>query len=383
MKRLFFIFIATIFIFANTHAQPKVVDKVYTHKNLSIFLLEGEDLINKSFMTLEEAMKQNKIALHETGNVNELSIDNKSDAYIFIMAGDIVKGGKQDRTIGEDVVLKPWAKKVPLKSFCVEQSRWRQRGAENVSQFSASTQVLSDKKIKIAARSSKNQSAVWKEVNEFQENASKNVNKNVKSSVSATSLQLTLEDKDLKALTIEYMNALKPALEGRKNITGIAFCINGKISTIEWFGNSALFDKLKIKLLESAANEAISNYDKNKLTSSDIETFIKKAIDENSNLSKSEIEAFIKNALKSSTITASDIASFIKKAKSKEFTSSGNKSDMIEKQYKTDNSIMFESFNAKISEQHPIHVSIYSTEGVAQEVTPIQINRSPYINRIR
>jgi len=348
MKAIISFLAFVLFLNGYAQAQPKVQDKVYTHKNLSIYLLEGKDMISSSYITLEEAMKQNKITLHETGSVNQLSADNKSGSYIFIMAGDIVKGGKQDRTIGEDVILKPGAKRVPLKSFCVEQSRWTKRGNEKVTEFSTSTQVLSDKKIKIAARSIKSQSAVWKEVNDFQENTSRNISKNVKSSVSATSLQLTLEDKDLKLSVKEYMDALKPTLETESSIVGLAFCINGKISTIEWFGNASLFNKLKVKLLESAANEAISNYDKN---------------------------------AKFSNPGSKSIGDFISAAKTKTFTSDKSDNQMIEKQYKTDKSIMFESFNTGISEAHPIHVSIYSTDGVS--VSEVSVNQRPELNQSR
>jgi hypothetical protein len=117
----------------------------YTYKNLTIFLIQGKDELSRNYLTLEEAMKQKKITLHETGSVGELSVDNTSSQYVFIMAGDIVKGGRQDRTIGEDIVLAPGAKKVPLKSFCVEQSRWSSRGSESAAVFSSSEKTLNNK----------------------------------------------------------------------------------------------------------------------------------------------------------------------------------------------------------------------------------------------
>jgi len=346
--RLFICLLAVTFM-ANTSVKaqsPKVQEKAYTHKNLTVFLLEDNNRISQRYVTLEEAMKDNKITLHETGSVNELSVDNKSDNYVFIMAGDIVKGGKQDRTIGEDVVLRPQAKKVPLKSFCVEQSRWTKRGNEKVTEFSASTQTLSDKKLKIAARSSKSQSAVWKEVNDFQENAGKNINKNVKSSASATSLQLTLEDKDLRASVKEYLNALMPVIKGTNgtNIVGLAFCINGKISTVEWFGNSSLYNKLIPKILESAANEALSNYDP-----------------------KAQY----------TQVGAGAISDFIRAAQHGKASSQKTGDRTLEKQYKTANSIMFESYYSTVSETTAIHVSIYSTDGVALDAQVNVTNQLP------
>ena len=90
-------------------------DSLYTYKNLTILLIRGEDELSRNYLTLEEAMEQKKVTLHETGNVGELSVDNTSSDYVFIMAGDIVKGGRQDRTISENIVLPHGQKKVRTK----------------------------------------------------------------------------------------------------------------------------------------------------------------------------------------------------------------------------------------------------------------------------
>jgi hypothetical protein len=109
----------------------------YEHGNLAIFLLHGKDRVAAAdFLTLKEAMEQKLVVVHETGSVNELSVENLSkDRAVYIQYGDIVKGGKQDRTLQYDIVLSPSSGKVPLPSFCVEQGRWRARGGENVAAF--------------------------------------------------------------------------------------------------------------------------------------------------------------------------------------------------------------------------------------------------------
>ena len=50
-------------------------------------------------------------------------IQNKGKLPILVLAGTIVKGGKQDRQIGEDFVV-PRDKQVDVSAFCVEQGRW-------------------------------------------------------------------------------------------------------------------------------------------------------------------------------------------------------------------------------------------------------------------
>jgi hypothetical protein len=243
------------------YGQSAVSLAGYTYKNLTVFLIQGQDELARNYITLAEAMEQKKITLLETGRVSELSANNLSPEYIFIMAGDIVKGGRQDRTISEDIVLPPGARNVPLKSFCVEQSRWGNRGSENAAVFSSSEQMLNNKALKIAARTERSQAAVWEEVANYQANASRNAGGEVRNAVSPTSLQLTLENRKIKRNVTGYVNILQPAFDGKDNVLGFAFFVNGKISTVETFGNAALFKKLQKKLLEAAAFEAFEQYD--------------------------------------------------------------------------------------------------------------------------
>ena len=133
-----------------------------THKNLSVYLIRGEGKgESMKVCTLAEAMEAKTVVVKETGTVNQLTIENKSkDTYVFIHSGDIVKGGKQDRTLANSIVIPPNTKPVAVQSFCVEQSRWAKRGAEDVGQFSCNTKALSSRELKMAARSFKNQGEV-------------------------------------------------------------------------------------------------------------------------------------------------------------------------------------------------------------------------------
>ena len=78
----------------------------FTHKNLSIFLVHGKNTFTgKTFITLQEALVQKKVVVYETQSVNELAIENVSNDDVYVQAGDIVKGGQQDRMIGVDLIV--------------------------------------------------------------------------------------------------------------------------------------------------------------------------------------------------------------------------------------------------------------------------------------
>jgi predicted DNA-binding WGR domain protein len=243
----------------------------YAYKNLSVFLVHcaaygkpgnQSGIQAKRFISLAEALEKGAVTIHETGDVNQLAASNHSDKeFVYIQSGDIVKGGRQDRTLSQDIILAPNSKKIPLDSFCVEQGRWGKRGTERSDRFSSSAKGLSSKELKLAAKKAKSQGAVWKAVEEEQEKLGRSIGKSVRSDASNTSLQLTLEDKDVEGKKQQYLEALLPVCRDKNDVIGIAFTINGQFNTADIYGDPALFQKLWPKLVEAAAYESLSLYD--------------------------------------------------------------------------------------------------------------------------
>jgi hypothetical protein len=243
---------------ANTNAK---------YKNLQVYIITGDAIANdKKYITLQAALDTKMVVVRETGDVNELKIDNFSGEYVYINSGDIVKGGRQDRTIQYDVIIPPFRKDMDLASFCVEHGRWTQRGNEEDKSFAVSESSLSSKELKIAAKHSKSQQDVWDKVNKYQEKANIELNKatpagrpvDVKSTVSESSLQLTLDNEQIKQLKAEYRKELAGKLKNIPNAIGLAYYINGKLFSLDIYNNHQLFADLFDKLLDAAIAEAIS-----------------------------------------------------------------------------------------------------------------------------
>lgn len=254
--------------FTVTTARAKVgtLSGPFTHSNLRIFLIHGDTQLEEHrYATLSEALEKRLVEIKETGNVQELTIENLSkDVTVFLNAGDIVKGGRQDRTVRDDLILPPQSGKVPLATFCVEHGRWTMRGDENPAAFSANTKALSSRKEKLAARYGLNQSEVWSGVAEQQSKLNENVSRlagksvDIRSAASESSLQLTLENKDLDSVKRRYLDRLNPILNGKTDVIGFAYAINGEINTAEVYNNKSLFRALWPKLLDAAITEAIT-----------------------------------------------------------------------------------------------------------------------------
>jgi hypothetical protein len=244
-----------------TPAAPSYrVSAPVKHENLTVFFLFGEDQIKgKTILTLDEALKAKKVIVHETKNVNELAIENVSADEVFVQAGDIVKGGQQDRTIALDAIIGPKSGKLPVGSFCVEQGRWAKRGGEDVAKFSDSARCIVGNDLKIAARREKSQGGVWKEVAVAQDKLAMATKSDVKDARSGSSLQLTLENKKVNEAVDSYVKALEGLPSHRAgNVVGYAVAINGKVMSADVYANSDLFRRLWPKLLRASVTEAVS-----------------------------------------------------------------------------------------------------------------------------
>lgn len=238
--------------------------------NLSVYLVHGKDTApNQKLITLSEGLASKKLVVHETGSVNELSVENKGDVAVFIQSGEIVKGGQQDRTLQYDMVVPPKSGKLPIKSFCVEAGRWTQRGNEEKSKFAGSPNMVASKSLKMAAKSYKDQSRVWQEVDALQgkfdkKAAEKKVVGSSKAAASPSSLQLTLESGPVKKLSETYVKDLDPIAKNKSDVIGYAFAINGKINSVDVYSSHDLFQRLWPKLVKASAQEAAAENEEGK-----------------------------------------------------------------------------------------------------------------------
>jgi len=251
----------------------------FSHKNLTFYLVHGDNtMTGKTPLTLEEAMERRVVIVHETGDVNELAIENvSSNEEVFVQAGDIVKGGQQDRVLAVDLIVPARSGRLPIDSFCVESERWTARGSESRTQFNSSAEYVPSKDLKIAAKHSKSQGEVWDKVADSQEKLSQATNTNAASSVSRSSLPLTLENGKVRESVETYARVLSDIVGNKSDVIGIVMIINGEINSADTYGSRALFIKLWPKLLKAASIEAVSesrtDAEKKAVNPADIESF--------------------------------------------------------------------------------------------------------------
>jgi hypothetical protein len=238
------------------------------HGNLAIYFVFGKSRSGPVPLSLQEALARKVITVRETGQVNELQVENTGADEVFIQSGDIVKGGQQDRVLSVSMLLPPHSGAIPIDSFCVESGRWSARGVEDARTFSSATAALPSRSAKLAIASGltkpagdgsvgTRQQEVWKSVAQIQQKLSANLGSPVAAPRSRSSLQLSLEDSHLAGEQAEYVAALQPKGEQSDEIVGYVFAVNGTINSADIYPSNGLFRKMWPKLLRASVTEAI------------------------------------------------------------------------------------------------------------------------------
>lgn len=274
----------------------------HVHENLAVYLVHGASKAGPVPLTLQEAIANDGVRVVETGSVNQLEIENIGTQDVFIQAGDIVKGGKQDRVLTVSLLLTPGAGKVPIGAFCVEQGRWAARGTEDVKRFASAETSMPSREAKLAmalpakqetaaaapagpaahdanliqrrqahggvSETSNRQQAIWDKVKKTQDKLASNLGASVAARQSQSSLQLSLENERLKQAQTAYLDALQAAPGQGSDIIGLVIAVNGKLSTADVYLSNGVFRKMWIKQLKAGITEAIGEKNAGKSTPS-------------------------------------------------------------------------------------------------------------------
>jgi hypothetical protein len=198
-------------------------------------------------MVLDEAMPKKLVKIHEieSGHVNDLTLDNKSDKPLFLLAGEVVIGGKQDRIIGKNTIV-PAKTTQTVPVFCVEHGRWQGDSKEFTT-----AKALAHGRLRGSANFD-GQQDVWNEV------AAKNVARKTTSSTD-TYRRVAAQQSDgtqgsWQKKVDSGLDKMSP--EDRAKLVGFAVAVNGKVAVVDVFQSPQLFAKLKAKLVQSYITEA-------------------------------------------------------------------------------------------------------------------------------
>ncbi len=220
------------------------IGRPYAKRNMTVFpLYLSRDEDSRRYLTLDDTIDHGYLKIYEKGSarVSEIEVENRSDRYIFMMAGEILGGGKQNRVISKDALLRPWGGVVAVPVYCVEQRRWASKGSMKF----GSERSLAPNSIRALTQSDTGQDSVWREVDRL--------SRANKVGSSTANFQAVYEDKEVRSRIAEYDSLRRMP----RRTVGAVVAVNGRIVGAEIFCNEDLFDDLWSKVLRSYSLDAI------------------------------------------------------------------------------------------------------------------------------
>ncbi len=156
---------------------------------VEVFIVSAEP--PKDIISLKKAIENKLLFVVDTEEVNKVVVENKSDRFVLLNRGDVLVGGKQNRTILTPIVIPPRITfEIPVD--CVEAGRWRITTTGEViiglrrAHFAKTRRLpmylrakLLSKEIKFFSRieyfadaTGQGQSEIWRDINESSEELS-------------------------------------------------------------------------------------------------------------------------------------------------------------------------------------------------------------------
>jgi len=228
------------------------VGDLVTHEGLTVYPLVRDSLLNKDYLTLDEALAQHCARVSEVsegGSVPHLLFSNRGKQAVFLLDGEELVGAKQNRILNI-TVLAPAGKDTVIPVSCVESGRW-QRTRDDFT--SAPRAQFSMSRAKKAARVSESlaacsearsdQGEVWSDIS---------AKLGRMESYSATSaVEKVYQDHEEKLA--QFVAQLK-CVDGQ---VGAVFSIKGRVTGLEFFDAAETCRLLMPKIIRSYALDAI------------------------------------------------------------------------------------------------------------------------------
>lgn len=261
----------------------------FTYKNLRLYpiyanqtFLDAHKDIGK-YTPLQKALEQKKVAVTETvgsssnstnqnvqtggETVNTLYIENTSNDTIMLMAGEVVKGGKQDRVLAQDMILTPRSGKKDISVFCVEQGRWTysddSKKADNAFYGYSKVSSMNVRKVAVVDKS---QQKVWENVKDV-------TSKNSAATESGTYTALDTSKKHIADLK-GYNDYFQAMMKTQGNVIGVVACTGDKVIGCDMFATTDMFNLYFENLMNSYSTEAITNGSSAKTDYKTVQTYL-------------------------------------------------------------------------------------------------------------
>lgn len=218
---------------------------------LQVFALRWETPPGPDYRTLDEAVADGGIEVTEVtegGSVPTLRVTNKDARPIFLMAGEHLAGGKQNRVLNASILVAGHAT-LPIPVSCVERGRWAYRSGSFHGSGSSSHSTLRKMmhghvtmSYRATGKAHSNQGEVWREVDR----------KLGETRSYSDSAYLDKAYEDTEPILREVVEQLPPP----EGAAGAVFAYGGQIVGFDLFDRPGTLARLWSKLIRAYAIDA-------------------------------------------------------------------------------------------------------------------------------
>ncbi len=218
---------------------------------LQVFGLRWQPGPALQYRTLDEALGEGLLEVTEVsegGSVPSLKVANKGDVMAFLMAGEHLAGGKQNRVLNASIMIAAHSE-LPIPVSCVERGRWGYRGSQFGSSGSSSHSKLrkmmhghATESYRMHQTPSSKQGEVWQEVDR----------KLTEMGSHSTTSHLDAAYEDTRVVLDELVQRLRLP----EGASGVVFAYEGQIVGYDLFDQAGTLAKLWPKLVRAYAIDA-------------------------------------------------------------------------------------------------------------------------------
>lgn len=225
------------------------LEKPRSHHALTLVPLAVHGDVATAVRSLSEGLKDGTVRVTEIGegSVNELSVENTGKQPVFIMAGQILVGARQNRVLQNDLLLPPNSGRIAVGAFCVQHGRWQYSGKDKAFHKSDNVSNLSVRQV---ARERKEQGQVWTAVAGTQ--------RAVGAANESSDLDQVYATEKVKDESRGYLEAFEDLPTRLPEMHGVAVLVRGHLLAVDLFGSRRLLRSLWSPLLASYVLEAVS-----------------------------------------------------------------------------------------------------------------------------
>lgn len=184
---------------------------------------------------LAEAMGRGQLSVSEAGSFSLVSMVNHGKEPVYIMAGEVIRGGRQDRMITEDLVIPPESGPLRITVHCVEKGRW----SDEARTFAYGGRA----EYALRATTDDSQEDTWAMVAAL----------NADRGGSATGAYVGVGGPEW----LQYRQQLYAHLAGQQQVVGAVIARGGDLVHAEMFGDPRLSSASRSAVLDSYARDAV------------------------------------------------------------------------------------------------------------------------------